>query len=120
MRAHVRLSLLVVAVISLVAAALPASADHIPARHRNMDMLFHSQNAFDAVNSDLAFWGDLAFAGNYAGFRIFDIADPANPGSPPVEMAYPVVGTANAASLAGRPRPPGPGARAAGSGRGRI
>lgn len=25
------------------------------------------------VNSDLAFWGDLAYAGNYGGFRILDI-----------------------------------------------
>ena len=31
------------------------------------------------TNSDLAFWGDLAFAGNYSGFRILDISDPANP-----------------------------------------
>ena len=27
------------------------------------------------VNSDLAFWGDLAYAGNYDGFRILDIRD---------------------------------------------
>ena len=26
------------------------------------------------VNSDLAFWGDLAYAGNYGGFRIMDIS----------------------------------------------
>ena len=25
------------------------------------------------VNSDLAFWGNLAYAGNYGGFRILDI-----------------------------------------------
>ena len=31
------------------------------------------------LNSDLAFWGDLAFQGNYAGFQIFDISDPADP-----------------------------------------
>ncbi|HEX9823694.1 MAG TPA: hypothetical protein VGB51_04785 [Actinomycetota bacterium] len=30
-------------------------------------------------NSDLAFWGDLAFQGTYDGFRIIDVADPANP-----------------------------------------
>jgi len=30
------------------------------------------------VNSDLAFWGDLVFAGNYDGFRILDVSDPAN------------------------------------------
>jgi hypothetical protein len=26
------------------------------------------------INSDLAFWGDLAYAGNYGGFRILDIS----------------------------------------------
>ena len=31
------------------------------------------------TNSDLAFWGDLAFAGNYNGFRILDISNPSNP-----------------------------------------
>ncbi|HVM11959.1 MAG TPA: hypothetical protein VM638_05735, partial [Actinomycetota bacterium] len=30
-------------------------------------------------NSDLAFWGDLAFQGTYAGFRIIDISDPTDP-----------------------------------------
>jgi hypothetical protein len=30
-------------------------------------------------NSDLAFWGKTAYAGNYDGFRVIDIADPANP-----------------------------------------
>jgi LVIVD repeat len=31
------------------------------------------------INSDLAFWGDLAFNGNYDGFRIIDISDRRNP-----------------------------------------
>jgi hypothetical protein len=30
-------------------------------------------------NTDLAFRGDLAFVGNYHGFKIYDISDPANP-----------------------------------------
>ncbi len=30
-------------------------------------------------NSDLAFWGNLAFQGTYEGFRIIDISSPANP-----------------------------------------
>jgi hypothetical protein len=34
-------------------------------------------------NSDLAFWGDLAFQGNYHGFRIIDISEPGDP----VELA---------------------------------
>lgn len=31
------------------------------------------------TNSDLAFWGDLAFSGHYNGFRILDISDPSDP-----------------------------------------
>ncbi len=31
------------------------------------------------ANSDLAFWGNLAFHGHYEGFRIINIASPANP-----------------------------------------
>lgn len=30
-------------------------------------------------NSDLAFWGKLAYAGNYEGFRVIDIAEPESP-----------------------------------------
>jgi hypothetical protein len=36
------------------------------------------------VNSDLAFWGNLAFNGNYDGFRIIDISDRQNP----VELSH--------------------------------
>jgi hypothetical protein len=40
-----------------------------------------SQNPFSAANthltsSDIAFWGDLAYVGDYGGFRIFDISKP--------------------------------------------
>ena len=31
------------------------------------------------INSDLAFWGRLAFEGSYDGFRIIDISAPGNP-----------------------------------------
>ena len=31
------------------------------------------------ANSDLAFWGNYAFQGHYTGFRIINIASPANP-----------------------------------------
>jgi hypothetical protein len=31
------------------------------------------------TNSDLAFWGQLAYQGNYNGFRVIDIADPNHP-----------------------------------------
>ena len=40
-----------------------------------------AQNPFNAANthltsSDIAFWGDLAYVGDYGGFRIFDISKP--------------------------------------------
>jgi hypothetical protein len=31
------------------------------------------------INSDLAFWGKLAFAGNYDGLRVIDLSNPAKP-----------------------------------------
>ena len=33
----------------------------------------------NTINSDVAFWGKLAFAGNYDGFRVIDISKPARP-----------------------------------------
>ncbi|WMX48237.1 LVIVD repeat-containing protein [Streptomyces roseicoloratus] len=54
-----------------------------------VDEIVHSANiehlvnipkdALKGTNSDLAFQGKYAFAGNYDGFRIFDISDPAHP-----------------------------------------
>jgi LVIVD repeat len=40
-----------------------------------------AQNPFSAANthvtsSDIAFWGDLAYVGDYGGFRIFDVSKP--------------------------------------------
>ncbi len=55
---------------SLTASAASASED--------MELLANSPNP-ETTNSDLAFWGDLAYAGNYDGFRILDISDPRNP-----------------------------------------
>lgn len=71
---------LVALAVALGATAAPASAEH----DRDADVffltkLFNSHNATNAVNSDLAFWGDRAYAGNYGGFRIFDISNPASP-----------------------------------------
>ncbi|MET9676811.1 hypothetical protein ABZY68_27515 [Streptomyces sp. NPDC006482] len=54
-----------------------------------VDEIVHSQNiehlanvpkdALKSLNTDLAFQGKYAFAGNYDGFRIFDISDPKAP-----------------------------------------
>ena len=72
----------------VVGAALPASADHATRPHtRNIQALGHSPRpgTFEVpdgqrtINSDIAFWGNLAFNGNYDGFRIIDITGPGDP-----------------------------------------
>jgi hypothetical protein len=73
-----RLLLVVVSFVLVLGAwAGPAAAQDV--HSPNMTRLFASGNATGAVNSDLAFWGDRAYAGNYDGFRIFDISNPASP-----------------------------------------
>lgn len=59
--------------------AAPAGAVHDSEFRDGMNLVFESPNATGAVNSDLAFWGDRAYAGNYDGFRIFDISNPDSP-----------------------------------------
>jgi hypothetical protein len=69
-----------VLVASMLGLSGPVSAGHNPDEHSdNMSFVSGTPNATGAVNSDLAFWGDRAYAGNYDGFRIFDISDPASP-----------------------------------------
>jgi hypothetical protein len=73
-------------------AAAPAAADHpnpegggllegpsiLPASSLNMELIGNSPKP-GTTNSDLAFWGDLAYSGNYNGFRIVDVSDRSNP-----------------------------------------
>jgi hypothetical protein len=47
-------------------------------RH-NLELLSNAPRPTAYTQSDLAFWGRYAFAGNYNGFRILDISDPAHP-----------------------------------------
>jgi hypothetical protein len=66
--------------IAFGALAAPAAAGH----DGDSDVFgltkpFNSPNATGAINSDLAFWGNRAYPGNYDGFRIFDISNPASP-----------------------------------------
>src|SRR5205823_716537 len=44
---------------------------------RNMGLLANLPRS--GTNSDLAFWGNLAIAGNYNGFRVINIANPVSP-----------------------------------------
>jgi LVIVD repeat len=68
------------AALAVLAAAALAAANHgVNADNAsNMSHLANSPKA-GTTNSDLAFWGNLAFAGNYGGFRILDISNPASP-----------------------------------------
>jgi hypothetical protein len=71
-----------------VSTALPASADHatrpqtpnIHAKgHSPHPATFAVPDGQRKISSDLAFWGNVAFQGNYDGFRVIDISDPDNP-----------------------------------------
>jgi hypothetical protein len=83
----IRWPILLLSILVLVVPAIPSSATHNTNPSLNMQALGHSPHAaiFDDppgaqhINSDLAFWGNLAFNGNYDGFRIIDISNPANP-----------------------------------------
>ena len=58
------------------ALAAPASAAHQD--FLNMSLEF-SDPKEDNITSDIAFWGDTAFVGNYDGLRTYDISDPDDP-----------------------------------------
>jgi hypothetical protein len=85
----VRRTILPALVCALAALAFPAAAaaEHATRPHTsNMHAQGHSPNPATFlpggpgdVNSDLAFWGDLAYNGNYDGFRVIDISAPGNP-----------------------------------------
>src|SRR5918993_992389 len=88
MRLPVRV--LVLTAVTAVLLGIPATAS---ARHLEVENAFeHTKNLHllgfpprpntispFTANSDLAFWGKLAFQGHYDGFRIINIAAPANP-----------------------------------------
>jgi len=60
--------------------ASPAQAIHDEADHSlAMNRLVEVPNLTGATNSDLAFWGNRAYAANYGGVRIFDISRPGRP-----------------------------------------
>lgn len=60
-------------VLSTTAAALHQGG-HKSGEAWKTRLLGESPNGTSAINSDIAFWGNKAFAGNYDGFRIFDIS----------------------------------------------
>ena len=76
---HLRNALLVVAVVALTAPVTPA-VGQVPTVDKSDNI---ERTAVvppsPATNSDIAFYGDLAYVGNYNGFRIIDISNPSAP-----------------------------------------
>jgi len=95
MRRAIRWSLVLGFAMALTVVGMPAQADHATRPHtQNMHAKGHSPHpatflgepdGVRHISSDLAFWGNLAFNGNYDGWRVIDISDPDNP----VELAHP-------------------------------
>jgi hypothetical protein len=87
MRRAIRWSVVLSSVVALLVPALPGSADHSTNPSQNIQARGHSPHVASIddpapslhVNSDLAFWGDIAFNGNYNGWRTIDISNPNNP-----------------------------------------
>jgi hypothetical protein len=73
---RLKLPLLCVFVLVCAALAAPASADR--ADSKNLSLESSDPNP-SFITSDIAFWDDTAFVGNYGGLRSYDISDPANP-----------------------------------------
>ena len=79
MRRLLRLAL-PVGVLAAFVFAPPAAAVHNQDKHSpNMNLVFNQANPTGAVNSDIAFWGNRAYYGDYDSLRIFDISNPAAP-----------------------------------------
>ena len=83
----VRLVVLTACAVGLLTLTASAAADHATRPTENLRALGHSPHpatfngvpsAQRNVNSDIAFWGDLIFNGNYDGFRVIRN----NPGNP--------------------------------------
>ena len=88
MRHPSRITLLIAAALALLTLPSTAAARHLDATSgfetsKNLHALGHSPRGNTispfAANSDLAFWGRLAFQGHYDGFRVIDVSSPARP-----------------------------------------
>jgi hypothetical protein len=81
--------LIVVSATTMLALGMPARAGHttdprtpnlVPRGHIEEPAVTGGLGGADPrIQTDIAFWGDLAFQGNWDGFRIRDISDPNNP-----------------------------------------
>jgi hypothetical protein len=95
-RFHKLLLLGALAALVLLAAASANHGTNPVEASPNMIHLGNSKPATERVNSDLAFWGDLVYAGNYNGFRIIDVS---NPRQPRELVDYPCRGPQNDVSV---------------------
>jgi hypothetical protein len=71
-----RVPVSVLCLAGLLLVALPALAQVDADQSKNIKLMSNSPRVSPVSQSDLAFWGDLAYAGDYDGFRILDISDP--------------------------------------------
>ncbi|HEV3474643.1 MAG TPA: hypothetical protein VG602_04690, partial [Actinomycetota bacterium] len=74
-----RSALLILSGLAVIAPSVPAGADHGNADQASPNMIHHAQVDRGGTNSDLAFWNNIAAAGNYSGPRLLDITKPQNP-----------------------------------------
>jgi hypothetical protein len=94
MKPSLRAAFLALLVLTLISSAVPAGAHDPqefeeghsgpgsagPDEHsKNVKLLSNVPRTGQFTQSDLAFAGNLAFSGNYGGFRVIDIADPEAP-----------------------------------------
>lgn len=78
MGSPVRTAPLVACLLGLLLVGLPASAQVQADHSKNIKLMSNAPRTTPVSQSDLAFWGDLAVAGNYDGFRLLDISAPGN------------------------------------------
>jgi len=82
LRSRLRSLLVFITVLSILALPAVGNANHVNRESSNITAL--GENIHEATypvesTSDLAFWGDIAYQGNYNGFRVLDVSDPMNP-----------------------------------------
>jgi hypothetical protein len=77
---RLRLLVAIMGALALLGLAVPARADHNADQHsQNMELLAHLDRSSPVTQSDLAFIGRYALAGNYNGFRVIDVSRPRRP-----------------------------------------
>lgn len=65
--------------VALGTGSFPAAANHNADEHSDNLRKTVTLPKTGTVNSDMAFWGNRLYQGNYDGFRIIDISNPTNP-----------------------------------------